>query len=67
MRGARFPVDYYEFLILEGESLAGVFGQYDSKLGDVIVMGDGDEREVFAAGPCGWEALKFGREWRSPD
>jgi hypothetical protein len=67
MRGARFPDEYHEHLVLAAESIADVFDQYESKLGDIIVLGDGDEREVFAAAPFGWETVKFGREWRSPD
>ena len=67
MRGARFPDEYHEHLALDAGSIADVFDEYKSKLGDVIVMGDGDERECFVAAPFGWEAVKFGREWKSPD
>jgi len=67
LRGARFPDEYHEHLVLDAESIADVFDQYESKLGDVIVMCDGDQREVVVAAPFGWETVKFGREWRSPE
>jgi hypothetical protein len=67
MRGARFPDEYHELLALFADCIDQVFDQYESKLGDVIVWGNGDEREIFVAAPFGWERVKFGRECRSPD
>lgn len=67
MRGPRFPEEYHEQLVIDAESLDGVLGQYESMLGDVVFLGDDDETTVFAAGPLGWEAVKFGLAWRSPE
>jgi hypothetical protein len=65
-RGAFFPDEYHELLALDSESVASVFDQYPSQLGDVVFFGEGDVLEAFVAAPFGWEIVKFGREWKSP-
>ena len=68
MRGAIFPEEYHEFLVLlDAQSIAHAFDQYLSMLGDVVLLGEGDELLAYVAGTFGWELVKFGREWRSPD
>lgn len=67
LRGARFPDDYHKILILAAESIEHAFDQFESQLGDVISLGEGDERAMYVAAPFGWELVKFGREWRSPE
>lgn len=67
MRGARFPDEYHVFCALDAESIAHAFDQYESELGDVIVLGEGDDKDAFVAAPFGWESVKFGQEWRSPE
>lgn len=67
MRGAFFPEQYHELLVLDAESIGHAHDQYESKLGDVIFLGEGDDIEAHVAGPLGWELVKFGRAWRSPD
>jgi hypothetical protein len=37
-------------------------------LGDVIFLGDNEEeRLAYVAAPYGWEMVKFGQEWKSPE
>jgi hypothetical protein len=68
MRGPIFPDEYYEFLVLlDAQSIADAFEQYLSKLGDIVFMGEGEEMLAYVAAPFGWEMVKFGREWRSPE
>ncbi len=67
MRGAVFPNEYHELLVLNAENIEHVFNQYQSKLGDVIFLGERDELLAYVAAPYGWELVKFGREWRSPE
>ena len=67
MRGARFPDEYNKLLVLDAEDITEVFDGYPSKLGDVIIMGEDDELQAFVAAPFGWESVKFGSEWRSPE
>jgi hypothetical protein len=67
MRGAIFPDEYDEMLALDAESIDHVFDQYPSMLGDVVFLGEGDELEAYVAAPFGWEMVKFGRQWRSPE
>jgi hypothetical protein len=64
-RGPRFPEEYCEILVLDADSIADVFQQYASELGDVIFLGDGDDLIAYVAAPFGWELVKFGQEWRS--
>ncbi len=66
MRGAIFPDEYHGLLVLEGVSIAHIFEQYTSNLGDVIFLGEGEKLEAYVAAPFGWEVVKFGREWKSP-
>jgi hypothetical protein len=68
MRGARFPDAYHEWLVLDAESIDQVFEKYDSRLGDVIFLGDNEEEWLaYVAAPFGWEMVKFGKEWKSPE
>lgn len=67
MRGAIFPDEYHEILVFDTESITHAFDQYPSELGDVIFLGEGEELEAYVAAPFGWEVVKFGREWRSPE
>jgi hypothetical protein len=67
MRGPRFPGEYHELLVLDATDIAHVFAQYPSSLGDVIFLGEGDGFVVFVAAPFGWEMVKFGCEWKSPE
>lgn len=66
-RGPTFPDEYRELLVLEAESIDHAVGQYSSELGDVLLMGEGDELLAYVVGPFGYELVKFGSEWRSPD
>jgi len=66
MRGAVFPDEYHEFLVLDSESITRLDDQYPSKLGDVVFLGEGEDLEAYVAAPFGWEIVKFGPEWRSP-
>jgi hypothetical protein len=52
--------------VLDADSIDGVFEQYTSDTGDVIFLGEGDDLVAYVAAPFGWELVKFGREWRSP-
>jgi hypothetical protein len=65
-RGPRFPEEYLEFLVLDADSIDGVFQQYSAELGDVIFLGEGDDLIAYVAAPFGWELVKFGHDWRSP-
>src|SRR5262245_55160848 len=78
-RGPKFPEEYREVLALEvendlfaqfervqAEHIDGLFEEYVPLTGDILFLGDGDELMVYAAGPYGWEIVKFGSEWRSP-
>ena len=67
MGGAIFPDEYHELLVLDAESITHAFDQYPSKLGDVVFLGEGEELEAYVAAPFGWELVKFGREWKSPE
>ncbi len=69
MRGPRFPEAYSELVTLDiGEDvLEEASEQYDSALGDVILLFDEDGiANAFAAGPYNWERIAFGSEWKSP-
>jgi hypothetical protein len=57
-RGPKFPEEYREVLTLEAKGVAHALEQYRSELGDVIVLGEGDESEAFVAAPFGWEPVK---------
>lgn len=66
MRGPRFPDEYHEHRLLDAKNIVSVLDQYDSELGDVILLGKGDDLEAFVVAPFGWENVKFGNEWKSP-
>ena len=66
LRGAIFPDEYHQLLTMEADDAAHAFDQYASELGDVVFWGEGEELEAYVAAPFGWEIVKFGREWRSP-
>ena len=51
-------------ILLSGD-VADASKQYESQLGDVVILGEGDDIEAHVAGPFGWEMVKFGAEWRS--
>jgi hypothetical protein len=53
--------------VLDADGIDRVIDQYASELGDVVFLGEGEELEVYVAAPFGWEMVKFGREWRSPE
>jgi len=67
MRGPVFPDEYHEILTLEADNIYHALDQYPNTLGDVIFFGEGDEMMSYVAAPYGWEMVKFGKEWRSPD
>src|SRR5262249_15361508 len=66
MRGAAFPDEFHQLLVFDANGITQAFDQYESQLGDVIFLGEGDELAAYVAAPFGWELVKFGREWRSP-
>jgi hypothetical protein len=66
MRGAVLPDDYSIILVLNAVSIDHALEQYESKLGDVVFLGEGEELMAYVAAPFGYEMVKVGREWRSP-
>jgi hypothetical protein len=66
MRGPAFPDDYQDLLTLDAGSVDHALDQYPSRLGDIIFLGEDDDLMAYVAAPFGWEMVKFGREWRSP-
>jgi len=40
--------------VLQAEDIDGVFDQYSSDTGDVIFLGEGEDRIAYAVGPLGW-------------
>ncbi len=67
MRGAFFPKDYHELLVLDAEDVAQACDRYPCKLGDILFMGEAEGLTAYVVAPRGWELVKFGQEWRSPD
>jgi len=65
-RGPVFPDEYEVVAILAADGLEHACEQYASELGDVILLGEGEDAVGYAAGPFNWELVKFGGEWRSP-
>ncbi len=61
-RGLSFPDEYQTLVVMDVDGLEHACRMYSSKLGDVIILGEGDAAVVYAAGPLGWESVKFGRE-----
>ena len=53
-------------MTLEATNITDTDDLYDVKLGDVIVIGEGDDMIAHVAAPFGWEMVKFEAEWRSP-
>ena len=80
-RGPRFPEEYQEirnviveyvslvdqFEKINTETLSGLFEEYAPTTGDVVFLGKGEDLMAYVCGPMGWEIVKFGAEWRSPD
>lgn len=67
MRGAVFPDDYQQLLTLDVDSVEHAIDLYSSKLGDIIFLGEGESLMAYVAAPFGYELVKFGHEWRSPE
>src|SRR5262245_50112173 len=68
LRGPIFPEEYDQLQVLDAENIEHAFDQYDSKLGDVVFFGEGDDKMLaYVAGPFGYEMVKFVKEWRSPE
>jgi len=61
-----FPDEYEVVAVLAADGLEHACEQYASELGDVILLGEGEDTVGYAAGPFNWELVKFGGEWRSP-
>jgi hypothetical protein len=66
MRGAVFPDEYQELIEFQAENVVNALDLYPAKLGDVILLGEGEELDAYVVAPFGYEQVKFGREWRSP-
>jgi hypothetical protein len=80
-RGPIFPDEYRELLVTEvedmdqvsqieriqAEDISGLFDKHMVQTGDIVFLGDGEELNAYVAGPMGWEIVKFGAEWRSPE
>ena len=50
-RGPVFPDEYEVLAVLDADGLEHARGQYASELGDVILLGEGEDTVGYAAGP----------------